>query len=130
MTLLICVTILFTLPFILALWSVYYRIQLDGKADLQSPRVQAARLTGRGHRIVAAQNNAWEALILFCTVLIGAQIAKVEIDLLTLPVMLFTASRVAHAIVYVAGWSVIRSTVFFIAMIALVWIFRIAYGAL
>ena len=130
MTLLICVTILFTLPLILALRSIYYRVELDGKIDLHSPRAQAARLTGRGHRIVAAQNNAWEALILLCTAVTAAQIAKVDIDVLTLPVVLYTTARVAHAIVYVAGRSVLRSTLFSIAMIALIWIFRIAYGAL
>ena len=130
MTLLICVTILFTLPFILALSSLYYRIQLDGKADLHSPRVQAARLTGRGHRIVAAQHNAWEALILFCTALTATHVAKVDIDVLTLPVVLFTLARIVHAIVYVVGWSLARSIVFFISMVSLIWIFRIAYGAL
>lgn len=53
------------LPYVWATTAMLYKIKMDGKIDLKSPRDQALRLEGAGKRANAAQSNAWEALAVY-----------------------------------------------------------------
>ena len=59
-----CLLVGVLLPYVWA-FSRYPYLQEVGGPDPKQPRAQAAKLTGKGARTVAAQENAWEALTIF-----------------------------------------------------------------
>jgi uncharacterized MAPEG superfamily protein len=67
--------------------------------------------TGRAKR---AYMNLLEQLVIFSILVITAHIAGIHSSLTVLAAQLFLAGRVAHAIVYLAGWT-------FISIRTLVW---------
>lgn len=119
---LVCITIAIFLPQMLAFASVRYRLQQFGKIDINQPRVQASELTSAGHRAVAAQNNAWEALALFLAAILMALIAGVQIEALRNPAILFIVARILHAAFYLADKAPLRTLSFMVAFASVIWI--------
>ncbi|GGC00600.1 membrane protein [Marinobacterium zhoushanense] len=117
------------LPILLAVAGGYFRVSELGKFDNHRPREQQAVLTGAGARVVAAQKNAWEALIFFAAVTLIAVASPVDLDKLSAPAYLFLASRVVHPIMYAADLAALRSIVFAVGWFACIYIFLIAYSA-
>ena len=74
-----CLAIILLIPIVLALGSIPFRIHQFSFVDIQNPRPQAARLRGAGARIVNAQKNAWEALVMFTVAIFIARSADVPL---------------------------------------------------
>ena len=113
-----CLAIVAIIPLILAVCSIPFRLSQESTVDLQTPRVQAARLIGAGSRIVDAQKNAWEALMLFTAALFIAFANNVPPESIQSAALIFVAARILHAVVYVMNLGVPRFFAFLIAFIA------------
>ncbi|WP_163134268.1 MAPEG family protein [Agarivorans sp. Alg241-V36] len=117
-----CLATLLALPYILAaLGSVVRKRQL-GRIDNHNPRQQAAQLDSFGQRIYAAQQNAWEAIILFAGTLLLAHLAGLNFQLIQIPALLFLAARLVHPVVYVYGLATLRSLVMGLAWASCIYI--------
>jgi uncharacterized MAPEG superfamily protein len=128
-TVLACLLIAVLIPYVLSGIGGYHKGRQLGKLDNNNPRAQAAQLTGAGARAVAAQQNAWEALAVFTASLAAAVFAGVEPGRVILPALIFVTARIAHAVCYLADLASARSSAFFVATLACVWIFVMALGA-
>ena len=104
------------LPIILAVSSIPFRVKQLSKVNINEPRFQAEQLTGAGGRLVAAQKNAWEALILFTVTLFIAYANQVEPAEISLACLVFILARISHAVFYVAGIGHGRFTAFIVAL--------------
>jgi uncharacterized MAPEG superfamily protein len=111
------------LPYIWAFSSLPFRMRQFGKPDLDSPRVQAGQLVGGGARVVGAQANAWEALILFAAANLGALLGGVEpAGSWALATMIWAAARVGHGAFYLMGIAPMRILAFAISAGMSFWI--------
>ena len=127
-------TILYTLfamtifPILLSAWGVYFRKKQFGEFDNNHPRLQQAKLEGAGARIVAAQQNAWEALAMYGSVVFIAYASGVNLNDLTMPAIIFVAARILHPILYVTNKATLRSLSFTVGFFTCVYIFCVAVG--
>jgi uncharacterized MAPEG superfamily protein len=121
-----CLIVLIFFPIVLALGSIPFRIQQESLPNIRQPREQASRLVGAGARITHAQNNSWEALILFASTLLVAFLSQTDLNSLALPSMLFVALRITYTIFYLfdLGWA--RFLTFLSGMGMLIWILVIS----
>lgn len=117
------------LPIVLAGVAIRFRVAELGKFDNHNPRAQQAALTGMGSRVVAAQKNAWEALLVFAVVTLIAVASQVDLDSLKVPAYLFLVARILHPIFYVTNLAMPRSLAFAIGWFSCVYIFWQAYSA-
>jgi len=122
-TALYCLFIAVMLPYLLAGGSVYFRIKQFGSVNVNQPRAQAGQLEGPGARIVAAQLNAWEALLVFAAALFIANIMGVDAKTINLASAMFISARVLHALFYIAGQAPLRSLSFIVAFGSCLWLF-------
>jgi len=104
--------ILVILPVSCAWIAGYYRQKQLGSVDNKEPRAQSQQLTGSGARAVAAQSNSWEALAVFSAALLAVFIGGIELDSIRMPVMIFTALRIAYIPAYIADLDKLRSLIF------------------
>ena len=111
-----CLAIAMLIPIILALSSIPFRVKQLSAVNLNEPRAQAEQLAGAGARLVAAQKNAWEGLILFAVSIFIADANGVNPDELATAGLVFITARIGHAIFYVAGLGVLRFITFIIAI--------------
>jgi uncharacterized MAPEG superfamily protein len=114
------------IPLVLALGSIPFRIQLDKIPDVNKPREQAGRLTGAGARIIHAQNNSWEALLLFAVTLFIAYQTGVESELITIPSIAYVVIRLIYIIFYLLNLGWLRFATFVTGLMSLIWILTIA----
>ena len=105
------------LPYIWATVAMVYKIKMDGKIDVKTPRDQTSRLEGAGKRANAAQSNAWEALAVYTACFLTAVAAGVDSQLIALPAMVWVGARVVHGISYVADIAFIRMASFVAGMV-------------
>ena len=89
--------------------------------DNRDPRGWTARQTDpRVHRANAAQLNSYEAFAPFAAGVVLAQLAGVAADRIALLAVLFVVFRIAHGLVYIAGWThTLRSLVWFGALLCM-----------
>ncbi|WP_432698364.1 MAPEG family protein [Marinobacterium sp. YM272] len=99
-------------PVFLAGVAVRCRLKQFGKIDNNHPRAQQSQLEGVGARAMAAQQNAWEAAIVFVTSVFIAFAAGVPLDDLTLPALLYLVFRLLHAVFYLTNLATLRSIVY------------------
>ena len=111
-----CLFIAIILPYLTAGASVYYRIAQQGSVNNKQPRAQAAQLEGAGARIVAAQHNAWEALVVFAVAIYIATVAGVEPQTINQASMVFVGARIVYPLFYVADIAVLRSLSFAVGL--------------
>ena len=98
-----------------------------GALDLAAPRLQAAQLSGAGARARDAQQNAWEALILFGVANVAALLAGVEpTGHWSLAAPLWVAARLLHGGFYLAGMAAMRVVSFAVGLAMSLWIFAMA----
>ena len=83
--------------------------QAGSRDDLPEPTVLRKRL----QRLSA---NMQENLLLFAVVVLAAHAAGVSNDSTAMAASLFFYARVAHAIVYAAGWPMIRPLFYFVGL--------------
>lgn len=124
-----CLMIVAFLPFALSFSGGYFKMREMGKVDNKHPRQQAAQLTGIGARCYAAQANAWEALGYFTAAVVVLHFANPEAakggtaaNLATV----FLATRIAHAVFYLANIDLARSLVFLVGLVCVGWMFALA----
>ena len=118
----------------IALWCVFiagllpYIASLAAKAgdasfDNHEPRAWLAKQGGYRARANAAQQNGFEAFAFFAAAVIVAHVTRgpqAQVDTLA---MVFIAARVLYLVMYVAGWSTLRSLVWAVGIVCTVWIF-------
>ncbi len=118
-----CLLITALIPTVLSGTGGYLRHKELGKADNKNPRAQYALSTGAAARAYAAQQNAWEALILFTAALLAASISGVPQEKLAVVSMVFVAARILHSVFYLADRDALRSLSYFVALGSVICIF-------
>lgn len=129
MSVYIAYTVVLILPVVLAMASIPLRVKQQSAVDIQNPRQQAKLLTGAGERIVHAQSNAWEGLMLFTGALWLAHVNSVSLEALVTPAYIYLAARILHAIFYVSGLAVPRFLSFLAAFSSVLYIVYLALFA-
>jgi len=109
-------------PIILAVSGGYLRYRHFGRFDNHHPRLQQAQLTGMAARVLAAQNNAWEALILYTAMCVLAYVSSVDINEFNYAAGLFLLSRIAHPVFYLLDMASYRSLVFLVSWLSCLYI--------
>lgn len=118
------------LPYIMALISGYYRKKQLGVIDNQNPRDQYTHLKGPGARAVAAQQNAWEALIIYSSALLAITITNTEVRMLAFIATIILIARVFHGFFYIANFDKLRTIAFLVAIVACFYLFFMVFANL
>lgn len=100
------------LPMVWSWVSGYYRHVQLGEVDNKNPRQQILQLTGIGQRAIAAQANAWEALIVYIAALLAVSITNVSVQDYAMLTMYFVILRIAHGVFYLLNQDILRSLSF------------------
>lgn len=101
-------------PITLAVLGGYLRYRQFGRFDNKQPRLQQAQMTGLGARVLAAQKNAWEALLFYAVMCLLAFISGTDLSQFSYAAALFLMSRIAHPVFYMLDMAPYRSLVFMI----------------
>jgi len=117
------------MPNLLAFTSEYMRFKQFDAYDNQHPREQSAKLTGAGARMWAAQQNAWEALMMFAPSVLIAHTLGANAQHSAYAALLFCVARILHAICYYFNWSTTRSLIHMVALGSCFWLFYLAATA-
>jgi uncharacterized MAPEG superfamily protein len=93
-----------------------------GAIDNKRPRQQNSPLQGAGARAVAAQNNAWEALIVFACAVFVAHLSGAPADSAATAAIVFIIARILHGVFYVMNLDVLRSLAFIVGYGCCIWL--------
>lgn len=115
-----CLIVVTFLPFVLAMVGSFLRKQQFGVVDNKLPRIQQMQLTGIAARAMGAQQNAWEALMMFVPIVMVVQIVGVDPVKAGLTAIVFVVLRLLHAIFYIANLDALRSLVFLLGIACLI----------
>jgi uncharacterized MAPEG superfamily protein len=124
-----CLLIIALLPYVLSTAGGYFKMRQFGTIDNKHPRIQAAKLEGVGARMLAAQNNAWEAVGFFTAVLVVLHFANPEVarsSTATNLSLVYLATRILHPILYLANLDIARSSVFLVGLGCGIWLLWLA----
>lgn len=121
-----CLFIVAMIPYLLAFTGGYCRYKEFGTVDNKYPRTQAAQMTGAGARVKAAQENAWESVILFAAALLAVTIAGVPAEKTATVSLVYLGARIAHPIFYIANLDALRSLSFLVAWLSAICLFAMA----
>lgn len=114
-----------TIPYIFAVISHYCRKKQFSQFNNQYPREQAAQLSGFGARAVAAQQNSWEALAIYCAALLAVVASGLDINYLAEAAIIMLIGRLLHGIFYLANLDKLRSLTFVIAIAPCFYLFYV-----
>jgi uncharacterized MAPEG superfamily protein len=117
------------IPFALALINDYVRYREFGVFDNNHPRQQTAQLTGTGARIWAAQENAWEALMIFVPSVLIAHAVGADASESATAAIVFCGARVMHSIFYICNFAMLRSLSYLVALGCCLWLFWLSATA-
>ena len=118
-----CLVVVIFIPLVLAGLGGGQRSKAFGEADNKNPREQAKKLDGIGARVYAAQENAWEAAIMFSVAVITTHLAGLSPSEAAPYTIAFVLLRVAHAFCYVRDIDKVRSAVFILGLICIITLF-------
>lgn len=118
MTVLIWSLFLATLLPILAKAPVAKAMNGLGRYDNDHPRAQQGKLEGYGARALAAHQNAFEALIMFAPAVLLAIATNNTSETIQYLATIFIIARVAYNVLYLMNKSTLRSTVWFVGLLA------------
>jgi len=107
-----CILAVLLMPIVLSFVGSYYRGKAFGTADNKNPRAQVAQLEGAGARTYAAQENAWEAAVMFTAAVLTSHLAGLSAEAATPWALAFVVFRVLHAIFYIKNVDIARSGAF------------------
>jgi uncharacterized MAPEG superfamily protein len=110
------------LPMLLAMLGGYCRYKQFGKFDNHYPRLQQAHMSGLGARVLAAQQNAWEALMMFSAMTLLAYTSGLNLQEFSYAAGLFLLSRLFHPLFYILDMDTYRSLVFMIGLFSCIYI--------
>jgi uncharacterized MAPEG superfamily protein len=121
-----CLAVVALLPYVCSWVAGYFRYRQFGTLDNKTPRLQQAGLEDVGARAQAAQANAWEALPFFTAAVVISHLAGADAHKAALLSETFVVTRILHPILYVADLDVLRSIVFGLGLVCVVWLFLIS----
>lgn len=98
-------------------------IQQVGLPKLAGNRENMPELQGWAGRAERAHRNMLESLVLFAILVLAARALNVSNDLTVLGAQLFFWGRVAHAVLYIAGLSWVRTAAWAVSVAGLLLIF-------
>jgi uncharacterized MAPEG superfamily protein len=122
----LCLGIVATFPYLLTFTGAYFKAQQFGSIDNNYPRAQSAALEGIGARAWAAQQNAWEALLMFTIAVFVGHLSGADAGASATTAWVFVAARVAHAACYLADFASARSLAFVVGIGCVVRFFLLA----
>ncbi len=106
------------LPYLLFGLAAPQRVKQFGNLDSNHPRQQVARLEGLGARLVAAQNNGFEALAVYAPAVIVAHVLGADPGHATILALVFVGARILHAVFYALDKATPRTLVFGLGLLA------------
>jgi uncharacterized MAPEG superfamily protein len=115
-----CLVVVTFLPLLLAMTANVLRKKQFGYIDNHLPRLQQMQLTGIGARAWSAQQNAWEALMLFAPVVMIVQFAGVDSVKAGITGIAYVVFRLLHALFYLVDLDILRSLAFGGALVCLI----------
>ncbi|MEZ7978817.1 MAG: MAPEG family protein [Myxococcota bacterium] len=118
-----CLVVVIFIPIILGFVGAKARTDEFGSADNKHPRSQAAKLEGRGARVYAAQENAWEAAIMFSVAVITTHLAGLDPASAAPFAIGFVVLRIVHAVTYIADQDKLRSVSFILGLVCMITLF-------
>lgn len=121
-----CLLIAVLMPIALSWIGGYYRHRQLGTVDNKHPRQQAMQLEGAGARAYAAQQNAWEAAIVFTGAVLVAHLSGAQGEQASMAAILFIIARLLHAVFYIANIDMLRSLSFLVGLGASIWLYVLA----
>ena len=124
-----CLFAVILMPIVLAFVGGSYSGKAFGKADNKNPRGQAAKLDGPGARAYAAQENAWEAAIMFTAAVLTSHLAGVSAATATPWAIAFVVFRILHPIFYIKDIDLARSASFVGGLVCVIGLFVLAGSA-
>ncbi len=89
-----------------------------GTVDNAHPRLQAAKLEGKGARAVAAHQNAFEALAVYAPAVLVAHVTHANLMHSTILSVVWVACRFLHGVLYINNVDKARSAMFAFATLA------------
>jgi len=92
------------------------------KYDNNNPRNQQEQLTGYGARALAAHQNAFESLIIFCPAVLLAIATNHTGELIQQLAITYLIARIIYNVLYVLDFSTLRSIVWAISLFCSVYI--------
>ncbi len=98
-------------------------IQQVGLPKLAGNRENMPELQGWAGRAERAHRNMLESLVLFAILVLAARALNVSNNLTVLGAQLFFWGRVAHAVLYIAGISWVRTATWAVSVVGLLLIF-------
>ena len=113
-------------PVVLSFVGGYFRNKQLGEFDNKHPRQQAAQLTGAGARAVAAQQNCWEALMVYAAALLAVVVAGVPLAAISTPCTLILVARLLFPFFYLANLDILRSLSFMLGFGSCLYLFYLA----
>ena len=114
------------LPIVWGIAGGTFRARAPEGFDNNTPRRQAASLTGVGERLYGAQQNAWEALAMFTPAVFVATITGVEGSAATTTGLVFCVARTLHGLAYATNLATLRSLIWFVGVGATIYLFVLA----
>ena len=94
--------------------------------DNAQPRQWLAKQEGFRARAVAAQQNSWEALLLFAIAVVVAHVILGPTDSVNQMAVGFVVARLAYIFAYVANWAMVRTLVWLVGFLLTISIFAAA----
>lgn len=94
--------------------------------DNAQPRQWLAQQEGFRARAVAAQQNSWEALLLFAIAVLVAHVILGPSDSVNQMAVGFVVARLAYIVAYVVNWAMARTLVWLVGFLLTVSIFAAA----
>ncbi|WP_372872991.1 MAPEG family protein [Shewanella sp.] len=116
-TLLVCLLIAMLLPY-LAKGPVAMAMAKMGGYDNHHPRSQQAKLEGFGARALAAHQNAFESLLIFGLAVLAALATDNGNDIAGMAAVVHIIARVGYHLAYLYDFDKLRSSLWFVAIIA------------
>ena len=89
-----------------------------GAADNAHPRIQVAKLEGKGARAYAAHQNAFEALAVYAPAVLVAHMTHANLMHSTILSVVWVVCRFLHGVLYVQNIDKARSGMFALGMLA------------
>ena len=118
-----CLIAVIFIPLVLGGIGGSYRGKAFGAADNKNPRAQAAKLEGAGARAYAAQENAWEAAIMFTVAVITTHLAGLSASEAAPFTIAFVVLRIIHAVTYIKDIDKVRSGSFILGLVCMITLF-------
>ncbi|MBJ20659.1 MAG: MAPEG family protein [bacterium] len=118
-----CLVAVIFIPIALAAVGGQFRSKAFGSADNKNPRAQATQLSDAGARAYAAQENAWEAAIMFSVAVITTHLAGLAPSEAAPFTIAFVVLRVVHGISYIRDIDKVRSLSFLLGLVCMIALF-------